>query len=191
MARAFDRFDRGVLRTMVVFLALALMSATPAMAAEEASASWGRSSLKALTYKIMTTTANLAIYTAGTGSLVQGSVISGMLATYSFVTYTVSDYVWDTYYPPPAPGTAEFDAEQSAWRTTYKFVTYKAMNIPAIFAAGIYVMGDPVSGAALATALSVGKTGLFYLNNFAWDYYTSSAPPAPAVDGASGAAVAR
>ena len=169
---------------------LTIAGPTMAMAADDgASASLQRSSLKALTYKLMTTTANMVIYSVGTGSIVQGGVISGLLATYSFVTYTVSDYVWDSYYPPPAPGAAEFDAEQSAWRATYKFVTYKAMNIPAIFAAGYYVMGDPVTGAALATVVSIGKTGLFYLNNFGWDYYTSApAAPnaAPAIGGMTG-----
>lgn len=149
-----------------------------------------RSALKALTYKAATTATNLTVLTVATGGVAAGAALTVFGAAASLAIYAVNDYSWDRNAappPPPAPEEAQsFDATDEFWRTTRKFLTYKASTswIKAIKLAAVYaytgVMATTLAAVGTATVVNAG---FFYVNNFAWDYFNSpgtvAAPPPP------------
>ncbi len=170
---------------------------TGSPAATEASgASLSHSALKAITYKAATTTVNLTIFSVAAGSLVAGTALTAFGAAASLALYTGNDYLWTSYLPAaPKPDESEgFDVTDSLWRTTGKFLTYKAATlwIKAIKAASLYAYTG--SGAATLAAVSVAtalNAGVFYANNLAWDYFDSFAAPPPAAQPPPAPEVAR
>jgi len=129
------------------------------------------SATKATTYKIGTALTNLLILGAGTG-VVGGVVLTAFVTTESWLVYGVNDYLWDTYAPKPAPRPdGSFDAAESAWRSTEKWLTYKPVVAAAKFGA-IYVWtGSVPIMLTLGTATVLANTGVFYANNMGWDLY--------------------
>jgi uncharacterized membrane protein len=158
----------------------------------EGEASLGLSATKALTYKLGTAVINMVVYSAGVG-LVGGTLLTAFNTAQAVALYTANDYLWDTYAPKPVSPDGSFDAEASAWRATEKYLTFKPV-VAAIKYASIYALTGSV-----ATMLSVGTisliatSGVFYVNNFAWDLYEWSkrpvvASPVPPVAAGAGAA---
>ncbi len=136
-------------------------------------ASLSHSALKATTYKIATATTNLALFSAATGALTGGTLLTVLDTVASATVFTINDYLWDSYDPPPVKQAAEetFDKTQDAWRNTKKFLTYKP-TVAAITWGMIYLYtGSATTMLVAGTASSLSKTALFYLNNFAWDAY--------------------
>jgi hypothetical protein len=129
------------------------------------------SATKATTYKIGTALTNLLILGAGTG-VVGGVVLTAFVTTESWLVYGVNDYLWDTYAPKPAPRPdGSFDAAESAWRSTEKWLTYKPVVAAAKFGA-IYVWtGSVPIMLTLGTATILANTGVFYANSMGWDLY--------------------
>src|SRR5579872_7031367 len=85
---------------------------------------------KATTYQIATTAINFAVFLAGTGSAVDGGILTVYNTAKSWVVYTLNDYAWDAYFPAGeanASGTP-FDARRSFWRTTGKVLTYRPID---------------------------------------------------------------
>jgi hypothetical protein len=160
-------------------------------AAEATGASLSHSAMKAITYKLATTTVNLTIYSVAAGSMVAGTALTVFGAAASLAVFTGNDYLWANHLPPPPkPDDGQgFDVTESAWRTTEKFLTYKAATlwIKVIKAASLYAYTG--SAAATLAAVSVAtalNAGVFFANNLAWDYVDSlttppaAAPPPPA-----------
>lgn len=155
-----------------------------AAAAPAGSASLTHSALKAITYKTATTAANVGIYSIASGSFAFGSALTAFGTAASLAIYTLNDYLWDKHTPPPAktePGQS-FDLKNEFWRTTEKFSTWSAtvLWIKGIKAASLYAYTRSTTTTVVAvSAATVVIAGLFYANNFAWDYYNSlSAAPA-------------
>jgi len=168
---------RGVKRWLAVALvvvALAPLAAPARAAAPEpgTAAALQRSSLKALTYKIMTTTTNLVVFSAATRSVTSGAGLTAVITAYSFALYTFNDFAWDALSPPAVPKKGEpLDLVESGKRATLKLITYKSVSIPS--ALGIIYLWTRSARTALTWggAAAVLKLGLFYVNNIAWDYY--------------------
>ena len=160
-----------------------ITASPPAPQGKEASLS--HSALKATTFKIGSTAANLAILSYAVGGVVGGVALSGFMLVSSWVLYTVNDYVWDRVDPPPMKQTADqaFDPSAEVWSTTKKFLTFKPL-IAAVKLAALYVYTGSASVAVVfGTAAILTNTGVFYLNNIAWDWYDwyTASPPAAAV----------
>jgi hypothetical protein len=181
----------------VAALALALALATgPALAqtapppsaplGEAPTASALMSATKATTYKIGTALTNALILTAGTG-VVGGTLLTAFVTGESWLFYGVNDYLWDTYAPKPAPRPdGSFDAKESAWRSTEKWLTYKPVVAAFKFGAIYAWTGSVPAMLTLGTITIVANTGVFYANNIGWDLYEwwrtpLIAPAAPSV----------
>jgi uncharacterized membrane protein len=150
----------------------------------EGKASALMSATKATTYKLGTALTNMLILTAGTG-VVGGAVLAAFVTGESWLVYGVNDYLWDTYAPkPPARPDGSFDAKESAWRATEKWLTYKPVVVAFKFGA-IYAWTGSVSAMlVLGTVTAVANTGVFYANNIGWDAYewwNTPVVPAPVV----------
>jgi uncharacterized membrane protein len=176
--------------------AVAAPSAPPSVppskppAAAEGTASGEASALmsatKATTYKLGTAFTNMLILTAGTG-IVGGTLLTAFVTGESWLVYGVNDYLWDTYAPKAAPrADGSFDAKESAWRATEKWLTYKPV-VSAFKFGAIYVWtGSVPIMLTLGTLTIVANTGVFYANNIGWDLYEWWNTPigAPAATGA-------
>ncbi len=136
-------------------------------------ASLTHSAMKATTYKVGTTAVNYTILSYAAGGAAGGALLAAIAFGASWALYTVNDYLWDRYDPPPAKQTAgeAFDPKATAWRDTKKFLTYKPV-IAAVKYASVYVYTRSVMTTLVAgSATVVANTAVFYFNNFAWDYY--------------------
>jgi uncharacterized membrane protein len=158
---------------------------SPLPAAQVPDASLGRSALKATTFKVGTTVTNLVVLTLAAGGLGGGAILTGVITASSWALYTLNDYVWDSFEPPPTKQTADqsFDATAEMWMTTKKFLTYKPV-IASVKLASIYAYtGSPSTTLVFGTASILTNTVVFYANNVAWDWYDwyAASPPAMAV----------
>jgi uncharacterized membrane protein len=152
-------------------------------AAPANNASLTHSALKATTFKVGSTGANLAILSYAAGGIVGGAALTTFMLGTSWVLYTANDYLWDSYAPPPTKQTEQqaFDATADVWRNTGKFATYKPV-IASIKLAALYAYtGSAGVTAVFGTASIFTNTVMFYANNTAWDVYDWYAtPPVPA-----------
>jgi uncharacterized membrane protein len=142
-------------------------------AAQDQGASLSRSALKATTFKIGSTAANLALLSYAVGGVAGGVALSAFMIGSSWLIFTANDYIWDTIEPPAAKQTADqsFDAAGETWMTTKKFITYKPM-IAAVKLASLYVYtGSAQIMLIFGTASILTNTAVFYANNIAWDWY--------------------
>jgi hypothetical protein len=129
------------------------------------------SATKATTYKLGTALTNMLILTAGTG-VVGGTLLTAFVTGESWLVYGVNDYLWDTYAPKAAPrADGSFDAKESAWRATEKWLTYKPVVSAFKFGAIYAWTGSVPIMLTLGTLTIVANTGVFYANNVGWDLY--------------------
>ncbi|PWC81365.1 hypothetical protein TSH100_27165 [Azospirillum sp. TSH100] len=173
------------LRNAAVSLSIASVLAFPGIAPaaeptdpakQGTEASLERSAMRALTYKVGTFLTNTVAYSVTTGDMMQGLALSSVLTAYSSVSYVLTDYFWDSAYPQMHAGDAPAEVlKESAERTTWKFMTYKVVNLPALMAVSYYATGTASGALGLASGLSLAKAGWFYANTMLWDYY--SPPP--------------
>jgi len=179
------------MRQLLFATVLALPAAMPALAQPAApgvppahSASLGHSALKATTFKVGSTVTNLAVLSYAAGGFVGGAALATFMLASSWVIYTANDYLWDTYSPPPTKRTEDqsFDTTADVWRNTGKFLTYKPV-IASIKLAALYAYTSSAAVAVVfGTASILTNTGVFYVNNLAWDWYDwYAATPAEAV----------
>lgn len=125
---------------------------------------------------------NMVVFSAGTGSVVGGTLLTVFNVTKSWGLFTANDYLWDRYFPTDANKDSgkSFDVKQNFWRNTGKFLTYKpvdtAIKFASIFTGSASVM------LIYGTASSVLNTGVFYVNDLAWDYYDWWMSPASRQD---------
>jgi uncharacterized membrane protein len=147
-------------------------------------ASLSHSALKATTFKIGSTAANLAVLSYAAGGVVGGATLAGFMLASSWVLYTVNDYVWDRVDPPLAKQSADqpFDPSAEVWSTTKKFLTFKPLIATVKLAALYLYTGSASVTLVFGTAAILTNTGVFYLNNIAWDWYDwyMASPPATA-----------
>jgi uncharacterized membrane protein len=136
-------------------------------------ASLSHSAVKATTFKVATVVTNLAIFSAGTGSVVGGTLLTAFNVSKSWALFTANDYAWDTWFPSNANKDAgkEFNVKDSFWRTTGKFLTYKPVDTAVKFASIYLYTGSAAVMLVYGTASAVMNTGVFYANDVAWDYY--------------------
>jgi uncharacterized membrane protein len=138
------------------------------------------SATKATTFKIATIVSNLAIFSYGTGGIVGGGILTAFNVSKSWGLFTANDYLWDKYFPADKnqdSGQA-FDTKASFWRTSGKFLTYKPVDTAIKFASIYLYTGSAAVMLVYGTASSVVNTGVFYVNDFAWNLYDWSQAPA-------------
>ncbi len=176
-------------------------AAAPPETAPVVTATLSHSLLKAITYKIGTTAVNVTVLSIAAGGVAAGAALTVFGTAASMAVYAVNDYTWDTHAPPPPPKPEEgqsFNLSDEFWRITKKFATYQpgVLWIKAIKAASVYAYTTSATTTMAAiSATTAINAGVFYANNFAWDYYDSltvtppaalppsppAAPPLPAV----------
>jgi uncharacterized membrane protein len=146
---------------------------SPPVGAQPGDASLTHSAEKAATFNIAVVLTNFVTFSAGTGSVIGGGILTAFNVAKSLVLYTANDYAWDTYFPvePNKEGNKQFDASHSIWRTTQKYLTYKPISIAIKFASIFVYTGSIPVMVVYGTAAEVASTGVFFLNNFAWDAY--------------------
>jgi hypothetical protein len=154
--------------------------AQPPGAAPPDQASLLVSAYKATTYKIGTALTNMVVFSAGVG-LVGGTVLTAFTTAQTWLIYAGNDYFWDKYSPREARTGERFDVNESAWRSTEKFLTAKPL-IVAIKLASIYAWTGSLAVTLVAgTVSTVATSAVFYANNMGWDFYEwSQRPPGQA-----------
>ncbi len=136
-------------------------------------ASFAHSGLKTLTYEVGNALNNFGFLTLGAGGLGAGLLLTGFNTVQSWTVYTANDYLWERFNPPQAntDGTGVFDAKQSLWRTTLKYMTGKPV-VASIKIAALYVYtGSAATAFGYGLAATAGASVVFFVNNIAWDYY--------------------
>ena len=124
---------------LVVSFASPARSAGPEGAAAKApgsDASLTHAAAKATTFKIGAFVVNMVVFSAGTGSVVGGTLLTVFNVSKSWGLFTANDYLWDRYFPTDAnkDSSKNFDAKASFWRNTGKFLTYKPVDTAIKFA---------------------------------------------------------
>lgn len=143
-------------------------------------ASWlSHSAVKALTYKVATTATNITVLSVVSGGVVTGTALALAGTAMSFALYAVNDYSWDSQTTPVKQDTDNsLDVKDEFWRTSKKFLTYKASTlwIKATKLAYVYAYnGSIITTVAAVSTSTLINAGFFYGNNIAWDYYDASA----------------
>jgi uncharacterized membrane protein len=170
-------------QSSAVCLAQPTGSPATAVPAQQASASLGHAAAKGLTLKVINGLAAMAVFTAGTGSVVAGGVLSGAVAVSSFTVFVINDYLWDKYLPNTNLGAnnESFSPFWSLSRNTAKFLTFKPAVVTADWTVIYLFTGSWASTLTLGPAYSILSPLTFYANNVAWDWYdwySSAAGPA-------------
>jgi len=145
------------------------VAATPAPPPAEPAASALISVSRATTYKFAALSANMMIFSWGTGGVTGGAAMSVYNFAKSWGLAAVNEYGWDYYWPAPTPVDGKFDAQASLWRSTQKLATYRPVDT--VFKIlGLYAWGLPVNSAVtLGLASATSSTVIFYVNGFTWD----------------------
>lgn len=135
---------------------------------------------KATTFKLGAFVVNMVVFSAGTGSVVGGTLLTVFNVSKSWGLFTANDYLWDRYFPTNANKDSgkSFDVKESFWRNTGKFLTYKPVDTAIKFASIYLYTGSAAVMVVYGTASSVLNTGVFYVNDLAWDYYDWWTSPA-------------
>ena len=151
-------------------------------------ASLTHSAAKATTFKTGAFLVNMVVFSAGTGSVVGGTLLTVFNVSKSWALFAANDYAWDSWFPTDAnkDSAKSFDARQSFWRTTGKFLTYKPVDTAIKFASIYLYTGSAGVMLIYGTASSVLNTGVFYANDFGWDLYDWWRSPAEVNDGVPG-----
>jgi uncharacterized membrane protein len=169
---------------LLIALAPSARSAGPAEAiakpAPVAKASVTHSALKATTFKVGAFLVNMAVFSAGTGSLVGGTVLTVFNVSKSWALFTANDYLWDKYDPSNenTNSAKSFNPKQSFWRTTLKFMTYKPVDTAIKFASLYLWTGSASVMLIYGSTSAILNTGVFYVNNVAWDAFDWWTSPA-------------
>ena len=151
--------------------------------AAEAPASASHVLAKTVTLNTADAAVFMAIFGAGTGSLPAAVVLTASMMVIGTVVYPVNEYLWDYYSPNTNLKTnnESFDTSASLWRTTYKYLSFKAGVTIAKFGWLYVYTGSVISTVTMGAASTVALPAIFYVNNTAWDWYdwNTAAPPAP------------
>lgn len=115
----------------------------------------------------------MTIFGIGTGSLPAATVLTAGSLLASTIIYPVNEYVWDSLSPNTnlSANNKDFDTSASLWRTTYKYLSFKASVLTSKFAWVYLYTGSIAATATMGTASSLALPAIFYLNNTAWDWY--------------------
>lgn len=170
----------GLLLAFVPAHSASVGNTAPQNTVPPATGSLTHSAFKATTFKIAAFVSNLAIFSYGTGGLVGGGILTVFNVSKSWGLFTANDYLWDKYFPSDKNQdfSKAFDAKQSFWRTTGKFLTYKPVDTAIKFASIYLYTGSAAVMLVYGTASAVTNTGVFYVNDFAWNLYDWSQAPA-------------
>lgn len=136
-------------------------------------ASLQHSLMKGLTYKVMTITTNMLLLRAATGSWIDAAILTSIYTGLSLSLFVANDYLWDLYKPLRIDTSANgIDFAESAKRTSLKFITYRT-TFTALSAGILYLWtGSLKTTLTIGVALAIAKAAMFYVNDFAWDWYT-------------------
>ena len=135
-------------------------------------ASLQHSIMKGLTYKTGTIITNMLFLGPATGSWIDAAILTTAFTGVAIVIYVSNDYLWDAIYPSkPIIKNEEFDASESAKRMTLKMISYK--TVVTLATSGIlYLWTNSIPIIiTVGVGLAIAKTGVFALNDMAWDWY--------------------
>jgi uncharacterized membrane protein len=150
---------------------------------QAAPASMTHALAKATTLNVGVGVASLAIYSIGTGSLVDGGLLAAGTVALGYSFYAVNEYLWELYKPNTnlSANNASFDTTASLWRNTGKYITFKTGVLASKFGLVYLYTGSIAATAILGSATSLAFPVLFYANNMGWDWYDWRAAPAAAM----------
>ena len=126
---------------------------------------------------------SLAIYTLGTGSLVDGGLLAGGTVALGYGLYVVNDYLWDFYKPNTnlSANNVSFDTGASLWRNTGKYITFKTGIVAAKLGLIYAYTGSVAATAVMGSATTAAFPVMFYANNMLWDWYDWRTTPGTSV----------
>jgi uncharacterized membrane protein len=142
-------------------------------------ASFRHSGLKTVTYEVGNAIDNFVFLSAGAGAVTGGLFLTAFNTLQSWTVYTTNDYFWERYWPRDTSQDAgkSFDARQSFWRTTFKYMTGKPI-VASIKIAALYAYtGSAATALVYGTAATAGASVIFFVNNLAWDFYDQYVAP--------------
>ena len=148
----------------------------------EASHTIGHAVAKGLTLKVINGTVALAVFGAGTGSLVAGGVLAAAVGASSFAVFVANDYIWDRFFPNTnvAANNQSFDTLWSVGRNTAKYLTFKPTVVAVDWSVIYLYTGSWASTLTMGPAYSILSPMTFYANNILWDWYDwANTPPTP------------
>jgi hypothetical protein len=127
---------------------------------------------KGVTFKLGTAAMWAVIGLVGTGSVIDAGVFSVFSTLSSYTVYVANDYFWDHLFPAPAAAVEKsFDASASAWRNTWKYLTFKpTINLINWTALYLY-MGSFAASFPMSLTATLTVPVIFYSNNMIWDWY--------------------
>ncbi len=143
-------------------------------------ASLGHSGVKYITYEIGNTINNFIFLSTASG-LAGGALLTAFNTMQSWTVYSVNDYVWENIYPKQITADGSFDAGQSFWHTSLKYLTGKPIVATIKIAAISLYTGSIATGVTYGLAATAGASVVFFVNNLAWDYYDQWTAPRTAV----------
>lgn len=124
----------------------------------------------------------MTVFSIGTGSLPAATVLTAGTMLIGTVVYPTNEYLWEYFSPNTnlSANSKAFDTSASLWRTTYKYLSFKATVLTSKFAWLYLYTGSVVSTATMGTATSLALPAIFYINSTAWDWYDwRTAPTVP------------
>ncbi len=176
------------MRAVALTLALALAACMPGMAARaQPMTPDAFATAKSTAGQAAIVAATMGVFTYGTGSLVAGGVLTLFNVVKSRVLYNVNERAWDTYWTGAdalQPG-METTLVQRFGRAGARYLTFKPVDT-ALKLGSIYLYtGSATTAIVLGSASSIASTGVYYLNDAAWELYgwMYRAPAAPAQPG--------
>ena len=149
----------------------------------------GRAALRGLTLKALSAGKKVAIYYAGTGNMYDTGILIAISTVGTYAIYIGNEYFWDKNAPAAAaPSDGGFDAAESAWRNTLKYLTLKPAGMAFNWAMLYAYTGSLTTMAVVGSANSLTGPITFYLNNMGWDWYewSTRSPVGTAATGQTG-----
>lgn len=169
-------------------LALSAVLLGPAFAAAPepppaVDASLSHSAVKGLTQRLGSALKKVAIFSLGTGSVIEGGALTVLTSISSYAIYVGNEYLWDSYSPNTnsRANNEDFDPAASFWQNTAKYLTLKPVGMAASWAVIYVYTGSWAATVAMGGVSSLLGPVVFYANNMAWDWYDWYSAPAQPV----------
>ena len=125
----------------------------------------------------------------GTGNMYDTGILIAISTVGTYAIYIGNEYFWDKNAPAAAaPSDGGFDAAESAWRNTLKYLTLKPAGMAFNWAMLYAYTGSLTTMAVVGSANSLTGPITFYLNNMGWDWYewSTRSPVGTAATGQTG-----
>lgn len=136
-------------------------------------ASLQHAATKGITLKAAVALKNWAIFTVGLGTMAGGGALTILASVNSYIAYVANEYLWDYFDPNTniSANSAAFNKQDSAWRNTAKYLTFKPASTTLEWATIYWFTGSWTAMLAMGSVTAITGPIVFYGNNIGWDWY--------------------